>query len=101
MHMNITIQSVRFTASEQLEQFIQQKMGKLDQFFDGIVSAEVILKLDKSDSTENKVAEISLNIPGGDLFAKKQTKTFEESVDLSVDALRKQLIKWKEKVRAK
>jgi len=99
--MNITIQSVRFTASEQLEQFIQQKMSKLDQFFDGIVSAEVILKLDKSDSTENKVAEISLNIPGGDLFAKKQTKTFEESVDLSVDALRKQLIKWKEKVRTK
>lgn len=99
--MNVTIQSVRFTASEQLEQFIQQKVNKLDQFFDGIVSAEVILKLDKSDSTENKVAEISLNVPGGDLFAKKQTKTFEEAVDLSVDALRKQLIKWKEKVRAK
>jgi len=99
--MNITIQSVRFTASEQLEQFIQQKVNKLDQFFDGIVSAEVILKLDKSDSTENKVAEISLNIPGGELFAKKQNKTFEEAVDLSVDALRKQLIKWKEKVRAK
>lgn len=99
--MNITIQSVRFTASEQLEQFIQLKVNKLDQFFDGIVAAEVILKLDKSDSTENKVAEISLNIPGGDLFAKKQTKTFEEAVDLSVDALRKQLIKWKEKVRAK
>ncbi|MCT4588070.1 MAG: ribosome-associated translation inhibitor RaiA [Carboxylicivirga sp.] len=99
--MNITIQSVRFTASTQLEEFIQQKVGKLDQFFDGIVSAEVTLKLDKSDSTENKVAEISLNIPGGELFAKKQTKTFEEGVDLSVDALRKQLIKWKEKVRAK
>lgn len=99
--MNITIQSVRFTASEQLEQFIQQKINKLDQFFDGIVSAEVILKLDKSDSTNNKVAEISLNVPGGDLFAKKQTKSFEEAVDLSVDALRKQLIKWKEKVRAK
>ncbi len=99
--MNVTIQSVRFTASEQLEQFIQQKINKLDQFFDGIVSAEVILKLDKSDSTSNKVAEISLNVPGGDLFAKKQTKTFEEAVDLSVDALRKQLIKWKEKVRAK
>lgn len=99
--MNVTIQSVRFTASAQLEEFIQQKVNKLDQFFDNIVSAEVILKLDKSDSTENKVAEISLNVPGGDLFAKKQTKTFEEGVDLCVDALRKQLIKWKEKVRAK
>ncbi len=99
--MNVTIQSVRFTASAQLEEFVQQKVNKLDQFFDNIVSAEVILKLDKSDSTENKVAEISLNVPGGDLFAKKQTKTFEEGVDLCVDALRKQLIKWKEKVRAK
>jgi len=99
--MNITIQSVRFTASAQLEEFIQQKVGKLDQFFDGIVSAEIILRLDKSDSTENKVAEININIPGNELFAKKQTKTFEESVDLAVDALRKQLIKWKEKVRAK
>lgn len=99
--MNITIQSVRFTASAQLEEFVQQKVGKMVQFFDGIVSAEVILRLDKSDSTENKVTEISLNIPGGELFAKKQCKTFEEGVDLSVDALRKQLIKWKEKVRAK
>ncbi len=99
--MNVTIQSVRFTASAQLEEFVQQKVNKLDQFFDNIVSAEVILKLDKSDSTENKVAEISLNVPGGDLFAKKQTKTFEEGVDFCVDALRKQFIKWKQKVRAK
>ncbi|TRX64319.1 ribosome hibernation-promoting factor, HPF/YfiA family [Carboxylicivirga sp. M1479] len=99
--MNITIQSVRFDASVQLEEFIQQKVGKLEQFFDGIVSAEVILKLDKSDSTENKVVEISLSLPGNELFAKKQNKTFEEGVDLAVDALRKQLIKWKEKVRAK
>ena len=99
--MNITIQSVRFTASDQLEQFVQQKVNKLDQFFDGIVSAEVILRLDKSDTTENKISEISLKLPGGELFSKKQTKTFEEATDLSCDALRKQLIKWKEKVRAK
>jgi putative sigma-54 modulation protein len=47
------------------------------------------------------VAEISLNVPGSDLFAKKQAKTFEEAVDLACEALRKQLIKKKEKVRAK
>ena len=99
--MNITIQSVRFTASDQLEQFVQQKVTKLDQFFDGIVKAEIILKLDKSDTTENKIAEINLKLPGGELFSKKQTKTFEEAADSACDALRKQLIKWKEKVRAK
>jgi putative sigma-54 modulation protein len=98
--MNVTIQSVHFTASDHLEVFINQKVAKLEQYFEGIISAEVILRLEKSDDTENKIAEISLNVPGGDLFAKKQSKTFEESVDLACDALRKQLIKWKEKVHS-
>jgi len=99
--MNISIQSVRFTVSEHLNQFADQKVSKLEHFFDGIVKAEVILKLDKSESSENKIAEIRLKLPGGELFSKKQTKTFEESVDLACDALRKQLLKWKEKVRTK
>ena len=99
--MNITIQSVRFTASEHLTQFTEQRVSKLEHFFDGIVKAEVILKLDKSESSENKIAEIKLKLPGGELFSKKQTKTFEESVDSGYDALKKQLLKWKEKVRAK
>ena len=98
--MNITIQSVHFTASDHLEVFINQKVSKMDQYLDGIIGAEVILRLEKSDDTENKVAEISLKVPGGDLFAKKQSKSFEESADLACEALRKQLIKWKEKVRA-
>ncbi len=99
--MNITIQSVKFDAADHLQSFIEQKVNKLDVFFDGIIDAEVILKLDKSESLENKVAEISLKVPGAEVFAKKQSKTFEESIDLSCEALRKQLIKKKEKVKAK
>ncbi len=99
--MNITIQSVKFDAADHLQSFIEQKVNKLDVFFDGIIDAEVILKLDKSETLDNKVAEISLNVPGAEMFAKKQSKTFEESVDLSCEALRKQLIKKKEKVKAK
>ncbi len=99
--MNITIQSVKFDAADHLKSFIEQKVGKLDLFYDGIIDAEVVLKLDKAETAENKVAEISLSVPGTDLFAKKQSKTFEESIDLSCDALRKQLIKKKEKVKVK
>ncbi len=99
--MNITIQSVRFDATEKLEGFIQQKVGKLDQFSDDIIGAEVILRLDKSETTENKVSELSVGIPGSVLFAKKQSKTFEESVDLACEAIRKQLIKRKEKLKIK
>jgi putative sigma-54 modulation protein len=99
--MNITIQSVHFDAAEKLEQFIHQKVGKLDQFFDGIIGSEVTLRLDKSETLDNKVAEVALDIPGNNLFAKKQSKTFEEALDLACEALRKQLVKRKDKIKAK
>lgn len=99
--MNITIQSVHFDAAEKLEQFIQQKVGKLDQFYDGIIGSEVTLRLDKSETLDNKVAEVTLDIPGNNLFAKKQSRTFEEAVDLACEALRKQLVKHKDKIKAK
>jgi putative sigma-54 modulation protein len=53
--------------------------------------------LDKSQDKENKITEIKLLIPGKTLVAKKQCKTFEEATDLSVEALRKQVKKHKEK----
>jgi putative sigma-54 modulation protein len=99
--MNITIQSVHFDAAEKLEQFIQQKVGKLDQFYDEIIASEVVLRLDKSETLDNKTAEVTLDIPGNNLFAKKQSKTFEEAVDMACEALRKQLVKRKDKIKAK
>lgn len=99
--MNITIESVHFDTAERLEEFINQKVGKLDQFSDSIIGAEVTLRLDKAETSENKVAEVALDIPGSNLFAKKQSKTFEEAIDSTCEALRKQLLKRKEKLKAK
>lgn len=62
--MKVTIQSLHFDASEQLKEFANQKVGKLEHFFDGIISAEVVLSLDKANNTENKVSKISLAVPG-------------------------------------
>lgn len=97
--MNVKINSVHFKADRKLEAFIQEKVNKLTQYFDGIVSADVILKLDNTETPENKIAEIKLSIPGNDLYAKKQSKTFEEATDEVVDALKVQLKKYKEKLR--
>ncbi|MCQ2230220.1 MAG: ribosome-associated translation inhibitor RaiA [Bacteroidales bacterium] len=95
--MKVTIQSLHFDASEQLKEFANQKVGKLEHFFDGIISAEVVLSLDKANNTENKVSKISLAVPGESLVAEKQCKTFEEGIDLACDALRHQLERYKEK----
>jgi putative sigma-54 modulation protein len=54
--------------------------------------------LDKSSEKENKIAEVKILMPGRELFAKKQCKSFEEAADSAVEALRKQVKKHKEKI---
>jgi putative sigma-54 modulation protein len=97
--MKIRVQSIHFTADVKLLDFIQKKADKLDQFFDQIISGEVYLKLEKTDDEANKITEIKLLIPGNDLFAKEQCKTFEEATDKAMDSLKRQLDKRKEKLR--
>ena len=59
------------------------------------------LKVVKPETAKNKEAGIKVYVPNSDLYAEKVCDTFEEAVDLSLDALAKQLEKFKEKQRAK
>ena len=97
--MNIQIHSVRFDADKKLIDFVHQKLEKLTQFAEDIVNAEVYLRLDKDQERENKISEIKLELPGGPLFAKRQSKTFEEATDETIDALKVQITKHKQKKR--
>jgi putative sigma-54 modulation protein len=97
--MNIQIHSVRFDADKKLIDFVHQKLDKLTQYGEDIVNAEVYLRLDKDDDRENKISEIKLDLSGGPLFARKQSKTFEEATDEAIDALKKQITKHKQKKR--
>ncbi len=97
--MDIQIHSVRFDADKKLLDFISLKVNKLGQFNDQILGAEVFLRLSRSENAENKIAEVKLDIPVNPLFAKKKSKTFEEAIDLSVDALKIQITRQKEKLR--
>jgi len=97
--MNVQIHSVRFDADKKLIDFVSQKLDKLAQFGEDIVNAEVYLRLDKDQTKENKISEIKLDISGGPLFARRQSKTFEEATDGAVNALKKQITKHKQKRR--
>jgi len=79
--------------------FCSEQGKKLSKFFDEILAAEVFLKLENTQDIDNKTVEIRIEIPGNSLFSRKQSKTFEESTDLAIDALKLQLIKHKEKLR--
>lgn len=100
--MNIKMNSLHFTADQRLIDFVNKKVSKLDTFFEGIIGAEVSLKVEKPETANNKISEIKIVLPAADdLFARKQADTFEEATDLAVDALRSQLKKHKEKLRSK
>lgn len=97
--MNIQIHSLKFDADKKLLDFVTQKVNKLSLVTDDIVSAEIILKLEKDEDRENKVTEIRVEYPKGPLFARKQSKTFEEATDLVIAALKRQIVKQKGKMR--
>jgi putative sigma-54 modulation protein len=100
--MNIQVNTVHFTADQKLTDFVNKKVAKLDTYFEGIIGAEIIMKVVKPETANNKVAEIKLSIPGYDyLFSEKQADSFEEAIDLAVEAIRRQLTKVKEKVKDK
>ena len=98
--MQVQVHSIHFDADQKLVSFIQEKLDKLSLFHDQIIGGEVFLRLENSENKENKVTEIKLLVPGRDLFARRQCKTFEEATDVAVEALRRQIKKHKEKLRA-
>lgn len=95
--MNVQIQSVKFDADKRLVDFVNAKMTKLERFAERSTGAEVILKLDKDHEKGNKIATITLRMPGEELVADRQAKSFEEAVDEAIDALKRQLDKFKAK----
>ena len=97
--MNVQIQSVKFDADKKLVEFVNAKMTKLDRFAERATSADVILKLDKDHEKGNKFATITLHMPGEDMVAEHRARAFEEAIDEAIDALKRQIEKFKEKVK--
>lgn len=97
--MRLQMQAIHFDADDKLLSFIQQKMDKLDTFYDRITSGEVFLKLDRSENNriQTKLLEVKLYVPGGTVFVKEQGTTFEEAMDLAIDTLKMQVKKFKNK----
>ena len=95
--MKVKIQSVKFDADEKLIAYVEGKMNRLERFHDGITTAEVTLSLENVVKDSHKKVAVRLEIPGESLFAERSASTFEHALDLSIDALKSQIAKAKEK----
>ena len=95
--MDIIIQSLGFNAGESLENFIREKVNTLKS--DNIVRANVTLYKGPSGNPESDYCEIRLEVPGNDLFVKKNSQYFESSINECVEVCRYRLIKIKTNIR--
>ncbi len=99
--MNVSIQTVHFTADTRLVEYVQKKIEKLSQFHDRITKVDVYLKLDNVvHNIKDKVAEIRVHVPRHEFFVKQSSKSFEESFDTALDAVITQIKRKKEKLAA-
>ena len=98
--MKVNVQSVNFNADQNLVDFIQKKLDKLENHFDNVIYADVYLKVEKASDKENKISEILLSIPGDEVICKKRGRKFEVGVDECVSSLERQLQKRKRKFNA-
>ncbi len=97
--MKIQVHAVHFDVDPKLVGFIQSKLNKLETFYDKFISGEVFLKLDKGESSKvhKKLIEIKLSVPGSTIFAHEKGTTFEEAMDIALEALKTQIKKFKGK----
>lgn len=93
--MKIQTEICHFSADAQLLSTIEQKMSKLQLFFNRISEARVLLKLDDTDTKKQRIAEVKIHFPNGIIFIKESSKTFEAALDKAIVAIKCQLVRYK------
>ncbi|WP_413531668.1 ribosome hibernation-promoting factor, HPF/YfiA family [Empedobacter brevis] len=96
--MTINFQAVNFNTKPGLEEYLEKKLEKLETLSDKIIAANVSFKLENTAEKNNKTVDIKLEVPGDDIIVSKTGQSFEECIDLSVDTLKKIIIRKKEKI---
>ena len=95
--MDIIIQSLGFTAGEGLETFIHEKLEKFDKE-SRIIRANVTLFIGSDGNPNKYCCEIRLEVPGNDLFVKKNADSFEKAIVSAADALQRSRRREKDKM---
>ena len=99
--MQIIIQSVHFNADQKLLDYIEEKLNKMEKYYDRIVDAKVLLKLENSGQVRDKIVELKIRVPGNLILASGSSKSFEQAFDDALATSKRQIRKYKERLQEK
>ncbi|MBQ7222250.1 MAG: HPF/RaiA family ribosome-associated protein, partial [Bacteroidales bacterium] len=75
--------------------FVDKKIGKIDNFYEDIVRCEVVLSLISEPLNKNVLVRVL--IPGSEVVVEKNADTFENAITECAGILKEKLVSVKEK----
>ena len=97
--VNVTVTLRHSSNHSDIEEYARNAVLALTRVFPGIISCHVILDHQKNDFEKNKLAEITVHVPQNVLVAKESGAAYEQTIDNCIEALSRQLKKYKEKLQ--
>lgn len=95
--MEITVTFRKTEPVERLKAYAEEKLKKLDKYFDFPVQAHVVLNVEKY----RHIVDVTLNVDGTVLKAMEETEDMYSTIDLIVDKLEAQVKRHLKKMREK
>ncbi|MBD0833256.1 ribosome hibernation-promoting factor, HPF/YfiA family [Aestuariibaculum sediminum] len=94
--MTVNFQYVDVDVSETLSAFTEEKLKKIFNRYEFLISATVYFKIDEKQHETGKICNIELSAPGPRLYATSTERNFEVAVRQTIKDLERQLEKRKE-----
>jgi putative sigma-54 modulation protein len=91
--MQVEITTRHYDPSERVKTYLENEVGKFEKFLNNILSCKLVLEKTK----EGDLVEITLHVPGKDLFVSEVTDDMIKSIDFAVEKMIRQLKKFKGK----
>lgn len=93
--MNLQISGHHVEVTQALREYVTSKLDKVTRHFDHVIDVNVILSVQKL----KQKAEVTLHVRGKDIYVETEDGDLYASIDMLIDKLDRQVIKYKQKAQ--
>jgi putative sigma-54 modulation protein len=98
--MNLTISGHHLELTPAICAYVYSKLERIKRHFDHVIDIAVILTVDKlSEKEKRQRAEINVRLRGKDIHVKSIAQDLYAAIDILIDKLDRQVLKYKTKVQ--
>jgi putative sigma-54 modulation protein len=94
--MQLSVKGRNLEITDALRQYAEEKLGRLTKYLEQIVSASVVLSVEK----HRHLAEVTLRVRELTIRAEESTGDLYSSIDLVAEKLERQILRYKERIVA-